>query len=53
MKIAIPSTNGKVCMHFGHCDVFDIFEVDKAGKKIIKKETLTPPPHEPDRKSVV
>lgn len=47
MKIAIPSTGGKVCMHFGHCDVFDVFEVDKVGKKIIKKESLTPPPHEP------
>ena len=47
MKIAIPSTGGKVCMHFGHCDVFDVFEVDKAGKKVIKKESLTPPPHEP------
>lgn len=47
MKIAIPSSNGKLCMHFGHCDVFDIFDVDGTGKKIIKKETMTPPPHEP------
>jgi predicted Fe-Mo cluster-binding NifX family protein len=47
MKIAIPSSNGKLCMHFGHCDVFDIFDVDSASKKVIKKETQTPPPHEP------
>ncbi len=47
MKIAIPSSGGKLCMHFGHCDVFDIFDVDSAAKTIIKKETHTPPPHEP------
>lgn len=47
MKIAVPSSGGKLCMHFGHCDVFDIFHVDSSSKKIINRETLTPPPHEP------
>jgi ATP-binding protein involved in chromosome partitioning len=46
MKIAIPTVNGEICMHFGHCEVFSIFNVD--GKNnIVSKEMKTPPPHEP------
>ncbi len=47
MKIAIPTSNGKLCMHFGHCDQFAIIDVDENKKSIVKKEMLTPPPHEP------
>jgi len=47
MKIAIPSANGKLSLHFGHCKDFDIFEVDEGSKTITKKESHTPPPHEP------
>lgn len=28
MKIAIPSENGKLCSHFGHCESFSIVDVD-------------------------
>lgn len=45
MKIAIPVVQGKLCTHFGHCDQFAIITV--ADSKIIKQETLTPPPHAP------
>ena len=27
-KIAIPLAEGKLCMHFGHCEKFAIIEVD-------------------------
>ena len=47
MKIAIPTVEGKLCMHFGHCEKFAIIEVDKNEKKIISQEFVTPPPHEP------
>lgn len=47
MLIAIPTTDGQLCMHFGHCERFSIFEVDADGKKIIAKTILIPPPHEP------
>ncbi len=47
MKIAIPVAEGKLCMHFGHCEVFAIVEVDPDAKTIIGTELLTPPPHEP------
>lgn len=47
MKIAIPTIDGVLCPHFGHCREFTFLEVDPAGKKIINVETETPPPHEP------
>lgn len=45
MKIAIPVVQGKLCAHFGHCEQFAIITVDQG--KIIKQESLTPPPHAP------
>lgn len=45
MKIAIPTANKLLCVHFGHCDEFQIFDV--ADGKITKSEFITPPPHEP------
>jgi ATP-binding protein involved in chromosome partitioning len=47
MKIAIPLANGLLCMHFGHCAQFAIIDVDEKKKEIIKREDVTPPPHEP------
>lgn len=29
MKIAIPVAEGKLCMHFGHCEVFALFDVNE------------------------
>lgn len=47
MKIAIPMADGKLCMHFGHCEQFALLEVDEKTQKVIGKKMLTPPPHEP------
>ena len=47
MKIAMPVADGKLCAHFGHCQVFALFEVDTEDKKIIRREDHTPPMHEP------
>jgi predicted Fe-Mo cluster-binding NifX family protein len=47
MKIAVPTAQGKLCMHFGHCEIFTIAEVDSESKAIITTETVVPPPHEP------
>lgn len=47
MKIALPIAGDQLCMHFGHCERFDFFDVNLATKEIIKKESFTPPPHEP------
>ena len=45
MKIAIPLANGKLTVHFGHCQEFALIEVEE--NKIKKIETHVPPPHEP------
>ena len=47
MRIAIPTTDGKLCMHFGHCDQFCIIDVNNESKEIEGQELVTPPPHEP------
>jgi len=47
MKIAIPLAEGRLCMHFGHCEQFALIETDDKTKKIIGRQMLTPPPHEP------
>ena len=47
MKIAIPIADGKLCMHFGHCEQFAIVEADETAKTVSGTEFLTPPAHEP------
>lgn len=47
MKIAIPQANDQLAQHFGHCENFALIDVDQDEKKILKKELVTPPPHEP------
>lgn len=47
MKIAIPVADGRLCMHFGHCEEFALVEVDRATGRIVGQQRLTPPPHEP------
>lgn len=45
MKIAIPTENGQLCSHFGHCEKFAIVETED--KKVLTEEFLTPPVHQP------
>ena len=45
MKIAIPTAEGKLAMHFGHCEKFAVVTVEN--NEIKEKEELVPPPHEP------
>ncbi len=47
MKIAIPTAQGKLCQHFGHCEIFTFIEVDETTKTILNKETIVPPEHVP------
>ncbi len=42
MKIAVPSRNGEVDSHFGHCEYFTIFSLNE--NQICTEEPLTPPP---------
>lgn len=47
MKLAIPTADGKLCMHFGHCKQFALLDIDEATKTVVDTKLLTPPPHEP------
>ena len=42
---AIPTENGKLCAHFGHCEKFAIIETFE--NKITGEAYLTPPVHQP------
>lgn len=42
MKIALPTKDGKIDSHFGHCDYFTIVEVNEK-KEIISKTVLESP----------
>jgi len=47
MRIAIPTAEGRLCSHFGHCEQFAFIDVDEKTKAIVDRRMLTPPPHEP------
>lgn len=36
MKIAIPTLDGKLCAHFGHCETFSFAEINPDTKEIIE-----------------
>jgi predicted Fe-Mo cluster-binding NifX family protein len=47
MKIAIPVFQGKLSLHFGHCDEFAIADVDKQENTISEITVSKAPFHEP------
>ncbi len=47
MRIAVPLVQGKLSLHFGHCEQFAIIDVDSSSKNILSQELVEPPPHEP------
>jgi len=47
MRIAIPLVQGKLSLHFGHCEKFAVIDTDDNSTKIANREDITPPAHEP------
>jgi len=47
MRIAIPLAQGKLSLHFGHCDQFAIVDVNEESSEIAERKDLAPPGHEP------
>jgi predicted Fe-Mo cluster-binding NifX family protein len=47
MRIAMPLADGKLCMHFGHCERFALIDVDPAAKVILKRVDIPAPDHQP------
>lgn len=47
MRIAVPLAQGKLSLHFGHCDQFAIFDVDENLKAPMHRNDAIPPAHAP------
>jgi predicted Fe-Mo cluster-binding NifX family protein len=47
VKIAIPLSNGRLAMHFGHCEHFALVDVDETTRQCRSTTILAAPPHEP------
>jgi MinD superfamily P-loop ATPase/predicted Fe-Mo cluster-binding NifX family protein len=47
MTIAVPVAGGVLCGHFGHCERFALYDVDRGSRSILRTRMETPPPHEP------
>ncbi|MCP4640393.1 MAG: ATPase [bacterium] len=47
MRIAIPTVDGRLCMHFGHCERFAVIDIDTESKTVRAMESVVPPPHAP------
>lgn len=43
MKIALPSRNGYIDDHFGHCEYFTVLTIDDEKKEILNNETIESP----------
>lgn len=47
MRYAIPVSNGIVSPHFGHCEQFALIDIDDKSKRVLRKELVRPPVHQP------
>ena len=47
MRYAIPVSDGMISRHFGHCEHFALIDVNEDRKKIIRKELIPSPGHQP------
>jgi len=44
-RIAIPTANGHICAHFGHCEAFTVVETEDG--KVTSSYFADPPEHQP------
>ena len=45
MRFAVPMAQGKMSLHFGHCESFALISVEDG--KVTGREDVQPPAHEP------
>lgn len=46
-RFAVPVAEGRLAMHFGHCQQFALVDADEESREIQHVTYETPPPHEP------
>lgn len=47
MRFAIPISDGKLCMHFGHCEQFALVDASPGDAGSPTTRLVSAPPHEP------
>ncbi|HPC84112.1 MAG TPA: iron-sulfur cluster carrier protein MrpORP [Thermoanaerobaculaceae bacterium] len=47
MRIAIPLADGRLAQHFGHCAAFALLDVDLDQRKILARQDVPAPDHQP------
>ena len=47
MRYAVPVSDGRVALHFGHCEEFGLFDADVERRAIVRKEFVPSPGHQP------
>jgi len=47
MRYAVPTSNGRLAAHFGHCEHFALIDVDDETGRVVHKEYLQSPSHQP------
>jgi len=45
--MAIPPADGKLALHFGHCERFALIEVDNVERRTVGRADIDAPPHQP------
>lgn len=47
LRFAIPTADGVLCPHFGHCDEFTLVDVDRTSNQVLDITSIPAPEHEP------
>ncbi len=47
VRIALPVADGRLSMHFGHCEAFALIDADPDSHAITGSELVPSPPHQP------
>ncbi len=47
MKIAVPTSGGRLAAHFGHCEEFALFEIEGDPPAVARSHTVAAPTHAP------
>ena len=47
LRFAVPTSDGLLCPHFGHCQEFTLVDVDTQTKEVLDTTTIPAPEHEP------
>lgn len=47
IRFAVPTSDGLLCPHFGHCDEFMLVDVDRTSNQVLDIQAIAAPEHEP------